>query len=385
MKQFLLITAALAFVLSGCSKKENTLLDFQTIYYNTDSLLSVSLAEGGWWRMATPDKLVSYNFGNWVELDLAAQTLDIVPTNPALIDGYEVYHSPAFDTVVSMDIFTGEYKVVTNKGSNTIITVQLPPLNVDFGPIGIHSTHRIRRTKMFDARNALVMADYHPAGTWDQADKGINIYQIKNDHIDTITHFDILFDVSNSCEGVDLAMLSQQTGFLMVRPRRDGSFYQGNDNRERRLMKTINGGQTWQFVSQAFQPAFTLDWLLALNEQRLIAGGYAGIQISNDGGATWQNPQGYWGETVFEPQRLPDGKLVTVVYTTGLQDAFFEWPTELVVSTDDGTSWTRTGPTFYGRLLHCIDENNWVAGRGSLLQVTHDAGKTWELISAPLP
>lgn len=390
MKKIIFFSACLALILSACSKKEGTLLDFQPVYYNADSLLSVSIAGAGKWHMVTPEKLVAFNGGTWYEFDLAARTLQTSPCLPELNIWNVEYKSKELDTLVYLDRFSGECSMIINKGSTKIKSVSLPPSNVYFDNIGNVPVHRIRGVHFFNASDAIIMADYDDLNTGIYTYIGMHVYKLKNfEDVDTLAYVRQQFDGDfTNCEGLDLKMVNKNLGYMLVRDRFDGVFDYGNGQVERRIMVTYDGGLSWYFLGPEFRPGTYgdqhMDWLMVTPGENLLSGSYiGGYTISNDGGHNWPSVKGYSGAMFYKPQILPDGTLVGTTLVDQM-DGFYMYPTELLASNDDGITWEKSGPKFYGESMDCYDANNWVAGSGSLIQITRDGGKTWELVSAPL-
>jgi BNR/Asp-box repeat len=392
MKKFLFFASSLMLFLSSCSNKEHTLLDFQPVYYNTDSLLSVSIANAGPWFMVQPEKLVSFQYGTWYEFDLATRTLETSPCLPELDYWFIEYQSKDLDTLIYLDRYSGECSIITNKGTTKAKTVQLPPSVVHFDFYGDVNVHQIRGVHFFNAEDAIIMADYHPKGTGIYTDMGIHIYEIKDfEDVDTLAYVRQQFDGDyTNCEGLDLSMVDRNVGYMIVRDRTNtGELGNGLGQIERRTMKTIDGGKTWQFLGPEFYPGqygggIYMEWLMVLKNENLLSGSYNGQYIvSSDGGVNWKILGGDSWSMFQQPKEMSDGTLVGAAYVSDY-DAFRHYPTELNISKDNGVNWSKGGTRFYGEYFHCFDDNNWVAGKGSLIQITRDGGKTWDLVSAPL-
>ncbi len=96
------------------------------------------------------------------------------------------------------------------------------------------------------------------------------------------------------------------------------------------VAKSIDGGQTWNYVNSGLNPSSTFIRIMAIspaNSQALIAGTAKGIFKSSDGGATWTQKNSSLApiSIAFDPNNP------NVVYAGGNQ---------LVKSIDGGDSWT---------------------------------------------
>jgi photosystem II stability/assembly factor-like uncharacterized protein len=181
------------------------------------------------------------------------------------------------------------------------------------------------------------------------------------------------------------------------------------------IIKTVDGGETWDTIVAAAPNGFTkIEFITPM--RGFVVGWGNTFMITEDGGATWQNVTAgtdvyYYSSLVFYDENLgfsgaiTNGSILEAYITTdggatwnpatdttnmaefaacfADDSTLFSVGQDQVISksTDGGNSWTviDTGtPTFYNLEVFFKDVNNGiVATEDGTLRITHDSGGTW--------
>jgi photosystem II stability/assembly factor-like uncharacterized protein len=160
------------------------------------------------------------------------------------------------------------------------------------------------------------------------------------------------------------------------------------------IYTTADGGAAWTALPRG--PAGAT-WVRFFDRSNGWTGKGTALWRTTDGGRTWApqalplpaglNPRAALQGDPRAPVRTPDGRLVFVCFFLQPQVAAF------FTSADGGATWTYTasspttgpGSDIEPVAAAIIDGDHWVIGGGPLLQVTADAGATWEPVQTSLP
>ncbi len=190
--------------------------------------------------------------------------------------------------------------------------------------------------------------------------------------------------------GPALSFVDPQRGYLLMAPERFS-------NGDATVLATSDGGVSWRQVGTAQSPLLQYGRMFTASANGTLwagaeatasgAGEWQLLQVSRDGGASWQ-PVSLPGRDV-----LSSGDYLlappTVLGSTVILAADANGPITLYRSSDSGTTWQATVPVAsdlgYG-VPAIVDATHWRVPSGLTIWVTDDAGASWhEQATAGLP
>ena len=144
--------------------------------------------------------------------------------------------------------------------------------------------------------------------------------------------------------------------------------YCGNDNQ---VMNTTDGGKQWSTVANT-DIRQTISMAISPQDKNTLFLGASGLNISTDGGKTWEKHGSGLGGNGSELKISPTDS--SVLYTQGLD-------TGLYLSKDEGHNWNNNG---YGRSLSFDNiGRNLFTLNNDALAFSSDDGATWEQLAPP--
>lgn len=192
---------------------------------------------------------------------------------------------------------------------------------------------------------------------------GIRVYRIDgsqslvNNHISIIEGYQYV--------PADLFFLNDSEGYILANKSTDESGY---------LFKTTDGGHTWVIIGTFPKKTKKIH---IIDSNHITISHEGGFFATQDGGSVWSETT--LGENMITSHMAKDGTLFASVVIGSDQ---VETICKLYLSQDKGLTWNPVnGKSFYGRKINFIDKDLGVAYSSSLLQLTRDGGKTWELLA----
>ncbi len=140
------------------------------------------------------------------------------------------------------------------------------------------------------------------------------------------------------------------------------------------IFKTTDGGATWTKIEDTYGQS-NLEKIHAVNENVLIVyGNSQWIQVSTDGGTTWDPELTHYENTVNEIIDNKAGKLFSI------NEAPFGAYSSVNISTDNGSSWNESKVTSYPmKSIASSSQNELLAvGEKGRTIYTNDGGTSWQ-------
>jgi hypothetical protein len=377
-------------LLSGCSKKENTLLNTVDVYVSVNP--ETFVLKGSDMQARINNNGMIYGFTGYSPGDYYFSTPDFFSNFQYYNTDYYIINNGFGDdgyydgqNILSVSGAGGPYTGLTFYQSNdygkSFQTAFDKPFDdaVWGGANNATGENKYFKTFFYSPADGFIVSQFYSYNL-SLAPSAIRVYRYQNGMITFLSTFGIPGYVPRL-----LTFRDNNIGYMVVE--NSGSF-----PGEFLLFKTTNGGYNWiQSGVLAVEPDYYEARQIQIFDPSTIVvrcyyGGHDQFTISHNDGASWTHVD-LGNSSSFSINRYQCvSPTVIMALVPGSYDEFGE-TADLFRVTDFETPspvWTKMNESkFYGSDIFFLNENTGLAMDRSILQITVDAGKTWNLLLFP--
>lgn len=367
-------------IITGCTKKENTLLEDIEVTTTANHIPELSSYKGmkAWLDENSNIKGFGGNYSFYTEDKFKTAVLKqaqadgkiitndlntIVKKSTDYYDDLLLEKSEDFGQTYSEYFFKSRYEQGKSSSGNWF----------DIGK------HYFGESFFMDSNNFYFFSNYN-CSYCGHLSGGIKVYRLKNNHLK------ILSALTDEHFALDMDFIDDKRGWLLANTY--GSVTPSSYD-DTYIYKTTDGGKSWENPI-TISDSYDMTDLEPLTDNKLIAY-YQSIHghsfskplfISEDAGETWTSVDCNC-ETIRDLQFI-DENIGYVIGTSTSNLGQANTISRLYKTEDGGYTWKKVGESsIYADQIHFKNELVGIAVNRSIVQITYDGGEHWELIHFP--